>query len=197
MGQALCARPCRSGTAVGDFRTHGGRDIRPFLTRALPCPHVRCSVLFSLLGYQVSPRLADMAGSKPWRIDRKTDHGPFKRVMMKPRAGGNQRLHRFLNIADGIASAHGKKIIFSTNLPNIHDIDEALVRPGRRSAVKGAARRGRCSASPRLTSINQPQSALEITPVYNVTVVTVLGVMAAGCDVVGEGSRIPPIKIEV
>jgi hypothetical protein len=51
--------------------------------------------------------------------------------LLKPRSGGNQSLHRFLNIADGIASAHGKKIIFSTNLPNIHDIDEALVRPGR------------------------------------------------------------------
>jgi hypothetical protein len=51
--------------------------------------------------------------------------------LMKARSGGNQTLHRFLNIADGIASAHGKKIIFSTNLPNIRDIDEALVRPGR------------------------------------------------------------------
>jgi energy-coupling factor transporter ATP-binding protein EcfA2 len=51
--------------------------------------------------------------------------------LLKPRSGGNQTLHRFLNIADGIASAHGKKIIFSTNLPNLRDIDEALVRPGR------------------------------------------------------------------
>lgn len=51
--------------------------------------------------------------------------------LLKPRSGGNQTLHRFLNIADGIASAHGKKIIFSTNLPNMNDIDEALVRPGR------------------------------------------------------------------
>jgi hypothetical protein len=51
--------------------------------------------------------------------------------LLKPRSGGNQTLHRFLNIADGIASAHGKKIIFSTNLPNTLDIDEALVRPGR------------------------------------------------------------------
>jgi ATP-dependent 26S proteasome regulatory subunit len=51
--------------------------------------------------------------------------------LLKPRSTGNQTLHRFLNIADGIASAHGKKIIFSTNLPNLRDIDEALVRPGR------------------------------------------------------------------
>jgi SpoVK/Ycf46/Vps4 family AAA+-type ATPase len=51
--------------------------------------------------------------------------------LLKPRSSGNQTLHRFLNIADGIASSHGKRIIFSTNLPNVHDIDEALVRPGR------------------------------------------------------------------
>ena len=47
--------------------------------------------------------------------------------LLNPRSDGNQTLHRFLNIADGIASAHGKKIIFSTNLSNIRDIDEALV----------------------------------------------------------------------
>jgi hypothetical protein len=51
--------------------------------------------------------------------------------LLAPRADGNRTLHRFLNIADGIASAHGKKIIFSTNLPSVRDIDEALIRPGR------------------------------------------------------------------
>jgi ATP-dependent 26S proteasome regulatory subunit len=29
------------------------------------------------------------------------------------------------------APAQGRKIIFTTNLPNVGDIDEALVRPGR------------------------------------------------------------------
>lgn len=51
--------------------------------------------------------------------------------LLAPRANGNQTLHRFLNISDGIAQAQGRKIIFSTNLPNVGDIDEALVRPGR------------------------------------------------------------------
>jgi hypothetical protein len=51
--------------------------------------------------------------------------------LLAPRAGGNQTLHRFLNISDGIAQAQGRKIIFSTNLPNVRDIDPALVRPGR------------------------------------------------------------------
>lgn len=51
--------------------------------------------------------------------------------LLRPRADGNDQLHRFLTIADGIVRSTGKKIIFSTNLPNIGDIDEALLRPGR------------------------------------------------------------------
>ena len=45
-------------------------------------------------------------------------------------------MHRFLAIADGVARSQGRKIIFTTNLPNVNDIDEALVRPGRCYAVK-------------------------------------------------------------
>lgn len=37
----------------------------------------------------------------------------------------------FLTIADGVVRAQGRKIVFSTNLPNVGDLDEALVRPGR------------------------------------------------------------------
>jgi len=51
--------------------------------------------------------------------------------LLKPRADGNEHLHRFLTIADGVVRAQGRKIIFSTNLPNVGDLDEALVRPGR------------------------------------------------------------------
>ena len=45
--------------------------------------------------------------------------------------GGNTIMHRFLNIGDGLISTSGKKIVFSTNLPSIRDIDPALLRPGR------------------------------------------------------------------
>jgi hypothetical protein len=38
----------------------------------------------------------------------------------------------FLTIADGVIRAQGRKIIFSTNLPNVNDLDDALIRPGRR-----------------------------------------------------------------
>jgi SpoVK/Ycf46/Vps4 family AAA+-type ATPase len=51
--------------------------------------------------------------------------------LLKPRADGNDHLHRFLTIADGVVRAQGRKIIFSTNLPNVGDLDDALLRPGR------------------------------------------------------------------
>jgi SpoVK/Ycf46/Vps4 family AAA+-type ATPase len=51
--------------------------------------------------------------------------------LLKPRAEGNENLHRFLAIADGVVRAQGRKIIFSTNLPNLGDLDDALIRPGR------------------------------------------------------------------
>ncbi|MGR8935885.1 MAG: hypothetical protein ACU837_16110, partial [Gammaproteobacteria bacterium] len=51
--------------------------------------------------------------------------------ILKPRAEGNEHLHRFLAVADGVVRAQGRKIIFSTNLPNVKDLDDALIRPGR------------------------------------------------------------------
>ncbi len=56
--------------------------------------------------------------------------------LLKARTSGNEEMHRFLGIADGIARAQGRKIIFTTNLPNVTDIDPALTRPGRCYAVK-------------------------------------------------------------
>jgi hypothetical protein len=51
--------------------------------------------------------------------------------MLKPRVDGNEHLHRFLTVADGVVRSQGRKIVFSTNLPNVGDLDEALIRPGR------------------------------------------------------------------
>lgn len=51
--------------------------------------------------------------------------------VLSARADGNVDLHRFLAIADGVVRALGRKIVFTTNLPNVGDLDEALVRPGR------------------------------------------------------------------
>jgi len=50
---------------------------------------------------------------------------------LSARADGNVDLHRFLAVADGVVRALGRKIIFTTNLPNVGDLDDALVRPGR------------------------------------------------------------------
>ena len=51
--------------------------------------------------------------------------------LLGPRSGGNDLMQRFLTIADGIVRNQGRKILFSTNLPNIGDLDDALVRTGR------------------------------------------------------------------
>lgn len=50
---------------------------------------------------------------------------------LKSRSDGNSMMHRFLNVGDGLVTTKGKKLIFSTNLPSIRDIDSALIRPGR------------------------------------------------------------------
>lgn len=48
------------------------------------------------------------------------------------RKDGNDLMHRFLNVSNGLISPLiGKKLIFSTNLPSIAEIDPALTRPGR------------------------------------------------------------------
>jgi hypothetical protein len=52
-------------------------------------------------------------------------------TFLKSREEGNTMMHRFLNVSDGLISAAGKKLVFSTNLPSVRDIDSALMRPGR------------------------------------------------------------------
>lgn len=47
------------------------------------------------------------------------------------RADGNDFMHKFLNVGDGLVTTMNKKMIFSTNLPSIKDVDAALIRPGR------------------------------------------------------------------
>lgn len=52
-------------------------------------------------------------------------------LLLKPRSDGNTMMHKFLNVSDGLVSIQGKKIIFSTNLPNMKEVDPALIRKGR------------------------------------------------------------------
>ncbi len=44
--------------------------------------------------------------------------------LLLARSSGNHDLHRFLAIADGVVRAQGRKIIFTTNLPNVSNVDE-------------------------------------------------------------------------
>jgi ATPase family associated with various cellular activities (AAA) len=66
--------------------------------------------------------------------------------MLDARANGNLHLHRFLAVADGVVRAQGRKILFTTNLPNVSDIDDALLRPGR------------CFANVRLRALERPEA---------------------------------------
>lgn len=52
-------------------------------------------------------------------------------MFLRARSEGNTMMHKFLNVGDGLVTTRNKKLIFSTNLPSIHDIDPALIRPGR------------------------------------------------------------------
>lgn len=52
-------------------------------------------------------------------------------LFLKSRQEGNTMMHKFLNVGDGLVSTKEKKMIFSTNLPSVRDIDPALIRPGR------------------------------------------------------------------
>lgn len=52
-------------------------------------------------------------------------------TMLLPRADGNSMMNRFLNLGDGLITLKNKKMIFTTNLPNVSSIDEALLRKGR------------------------------------------------------------------
>jgi len=79
--------------------------------------------------------------------------------VLTPRADGNDNLHRFLCIADGVVRAQGRKIIFTTNLPNIGDIDEALLRPGRCFAVLRTRNLERNEAQQLLTKIRNGGAA--------------------------------------
>jgi len=47
------------------------------------------------------------------------------------RSDGNTIMHKFLNVGDGLVSLKDKKMVFTTNLPNVKDVDSALLRPGR------------------------------------------------------------------
>jgi hypothetical protein len=51
--------------------------------------------------------------------------------LLQARSEGNKLVEKLLNASDGMVSFSHKKLIFSTNLPNINMIDPALIRPGR------------------------------------------------------------------
>jgi hypothetical protein len=94
-----------------------------------------------------------LTGDEKFFIVEDADH------VLKSRAAGNENLHRFLTISDGIFKALGKKIIFTTNLPNLSDLDDAL------------SRKGRCFAHEIFRPLTQVESiklAQKIDPSFNI-----------------------------
>ena len=47
------------------------------------------------------------------------------------RESGNNVIHKFLNLGDGLISRKDKKLILTTNITSTDNIDSALIRPGR------------------------------------------------------------------
>src|SRR6266446_10615871 len=90
--------------------------------------------------------------------------------LLQPRTDGNKNLHRFLMIADGVVRAQNRKIIFTTNLPNIGSIDDALLRPGRCFAtiqMRPLARKETDAVLSRLLPGNPHSVARSRNPVRN------------------------------
>ncbi len=57
-------------------------------------------------------------------------------VLLSSRGEGNKSMARLLAVSDGLVRFPRKKMIFSTNLESIVDIDPALIRPGRCHAIQ-------------------------------------------------------------
>jgi SpoVK/Ycf46/Vps4 family AAA+-type ATPase len=51
--------------------------------------------------------------------------------MLESREDGNKLMSRLLNLSDGLVTLPKRKLIFSTNLPGLNRVDEAILRPGR------------------------------------------------------------------
>lgn len=52
-------------------------------------------------------------------------------IHLSARNEGNVFMYKLLGSSDGLIKNVNRKIIISTNLPNVKDIDDALIRPGR------------------------------------------------------------------
>lgn len=66
-----------------------------------------------------------VTGRKPLMVIEDCD------LMIGRRTEGNEMMNRFLNVADGFLNMQGKKMIFTTNLQSLDDVDPALLRKGR------------------------------------------------------------------
>lgn len=97
-------------------------------------------------------------------------------TLLSKRSDGNPIMDLFLNLSDGLISSSKKKFIFTSNLPNLSTIDEALLR------------KGRCFATVQFEYLNAEESKLileslslnieEFYDLNNVNQITIADIMA-------------------
>lgn len=88
---------------------------------------------YSTVGYTFHPEVIDAADMYRDLLRGDTEAVVLEDIdaKMQRRTDGNNTVISLLNAADGVISSIGRKIIISTNLPNVTTIDPALMRPGR------------------------------------------------------------------
>lgn len=52
-------------------------------------------------------------------------------ILLTRERDGNKLMSRFLNVSDGLIKLPNKKLIFTTNIMDFNNVDQALLRPGR------------------------------------------------------------------
>lgn len=56
-------------------------------------------------------------------------------ALLESRRDGNKLMARLLNLSNGLVDFPKRKLVFSTNLPSLQSVDQALLRPGRCFAI--------------------------------------------------------------
>lgn len=91
-------------------------------------------------------------------------------AFLSSRNNDNKTMHRFLNVGDGLVSRPNKKIIFTTNLESIKDIDSALTREGRCFDILQFNRLTRSQADKLINSRNlnfKVENDISIAEIFN------------------------------
>ena len=93
-------------------------------------------------------------------------------VMLHKRTDGNDQMAKILNVSDGLVPNKDRKMVFSTNLPSVKDIDEAMLRPGRCFGVFDFRRLNHTEAQKVVTVLDIPEIDLTTQKDWSVGEIT-------------------------